>query len=174
MTVPEPDQPYAAPDQPYAAPYPPTHEQPAYPGYGAPADPAFGPTQDPSYGQQPYPQPPYAQSGYPPPGYGQPGYGQVGYPPAFGAGQIAPRNGIGTAALVLGILAVVFCWTFWGGVVMGILAIIFGGVGLGRANRGEASNRGSALAGLVLGIVALALLVLLAIVGIAAYSTTFG
>jgi hypothetical protein len=67
-----------------------------------------------------------------------------------------PRNGLGTASLVLGILAVVFCWAYWVGVVLGVLAIIFGGVGLARAKAGQATNRSSALAGLILGIVAIA------------------
>jgi multisubunit Na+/H+ antiporter MnhB subunit len=38
---------------------------------------------------------------------------------------------------------------------LGIIAIILGIIGMGRARRGEADNRGQALAGLVTGVVAL-------------------
>lgn len=71
-----------------------------------------------------------------------------------------PRNGMSVAALVLGIIGLV---TFIP--VLSILAIVFGGIGLGRANRGEATNKGMATAGLVLGIVGILiqLLVLLLI-----------
>jgi hypothetical protein len=68
---------------------------------------------------------------------------------------------MGTAALVLGILAVVFCWAYWVGVVLGVLAIVFGGVGLARAKSGIATNRSAALAGLILGIVGIAAFFLL-------------
>lgn len=48
--------------------------------------------------------------------------------------QAAPRNGMGTAALVLGILALVFSILFFpAGLVMGVLAIIFGFIGRGGA-----------------------------------------
>ncbi|MGH3607095.1 MAG: DUF4190 domain-containing protein, partial [Pseudonocardiaceae bacterium] len=82
-----------------------------------------------------------------PTGYGN-GRGD-GTPP----GQ--PRNGFGVAALVLGILALVLSWTVLGGIVFGILALIFGLLGRGRAKRGEATNGGLSLAGVVLGIIGL-------------------
>ena len=43
---------------------------------------------------------------------------------------------------------------------LGVLAIIFGGVGMARAAAGEATNRSSAVAGLVMGIIALVLSIL--------------
>jgi hypothetical protein len=100
--------------------------------------------------------------GYPPAPYGQPGYGQ-GFAPGY---PVQPRNGLGTAGLVCGIIAVVLCWTVYVGVILGILAICFGAVGMGRAKRGEATNRSSAMAGLILGIVAIALLILLLAIGL--------
>ena len=80
------------------------------------------------------------QGGYPaaPPGYG------YGYPPAQ-----AQTNGLAIAAMVCGIISLIFLW-----IILGPLAIIFGGVGLARANRG-APHRGMAIAGIVLGIVAI-------------------
>jgi uncharacterized membrane protein HdeD (DUF308 family) len=81
-------------------------------------------------------------------------------PPAakYGGGPMQdqePRNGLGTAALVCGIIAVVlsfipalnaFTWP------LGVLAIIFGAVGWSRANKGRATNKSIAITGLVLGI----------------------
>ncbi|WP_100446934.1 DUF1707 and DUF4190 domain-containing protein [Glycomyces xiaoerkulensis] len=64
-----------------------------------------------------------------------------------------PENGFGVAGLVLGIIGVC-CLP------CAILGIIFGALGLGKANRGEADNRGMAMAGLVLGIVGVALIVI--------------
>jgi hypothetical protein len=110
--------------------------------------PAAAPVGPPPYPQPGYPSAPFQQ---PPPGYGYPPAG--GYPP--------PRNGMGTAGLVLGIIGLVFCWASWVGWVLNVLAIIFGGVGIGRANHGQATNKGSAVAGLVLGLVGLVLGILL-------------
>ncbi|MFJ9825353.1 DUF4190 domain-containing protein [Streptomyces sp. NPDC101160] len=111
-------------------------------GYPTPTTPATSPAgaQQPGYGYPPAsPYPSYGSSGYGS-GYGQPGWGQP-----------APSNGMGTASMVLGIIAVAgFC--MWGfGVLLGILALIFGIIGLKKASRGEATNRGMAMAGVVLG-----------------------
>ena len=59
-----------------------------------------------------------------------------------------PQNGMGTAALVLGIIGLLI-----GGCILGPLAIIFGAVGISKANQGVATNKGSAVSGLILGIV---------------------
>jgi uncharacterized membrane protein len=72
--------------------------------------------------------------------------------PTPGAAPAAPQNGMGTAALVMGILQF-FCL----GTVGSVLAIVFGKIGMNKADQGLATNRGSAKAGFVLGIVGLAL-----------------
>ncbi|EST33894.1 DUF4190 domain-containing protein [Streptomyces roseochromogenus] len=119
-------------------------------GYGPPNQPPQQPA--PGYG---YPQAGPSYPAAPPVGYGQgPGY----------AMPMQPSNGMGTTGLVLGIIGVVcsltfFLWFF--GVILGILGIIFGAIGRGKANRGEATNRGAATAGLVCGIVATVILPLL-------------
>jgi hypothetical protein len=59
---------------------------------------------------------------------------------------------MGTAALVLGIVQF-FCLPLIGG----ILAVIFGKIGMSKADQGLATNRGVAKAGFILGIVGLAL-----------------
>ncbi|WP_371523090.1 DUF4190 domain-containing protein [Kitasatospora sp. NBC_01300] len=66
-----------------------------------------------------------------------------------------PRNGLGTAAMVLGIvggvlsLAVIFFWLSW---LPALLAVIFGVIGLGYVRKGLATNRAMALAGVILGV----------------------
>ena len=74
------------------------------------------------------------------------------------------RNGMGTAALVMGILQFV-CLGIFGS----ILAIIFGRIGMTRAMLGQATNGGKAKAGFWLGIIGLVIFVfalfLLAITG---------
>lgn len=136
----------------------------AAPGTGPFAAPGSGPL--PGAGQAPgdVPPPPIAPNG---PGQQIPPAGQYGYPaapvpqyggypgyPGYGQapwGGPAPANGLGIASMVLGIVAVVgFC--IWGlGVILGVLALIFGLIGRGRVNRGEANNGGVALAGIILG-----------------------
>jgi hypothetical protein len=110
----------------------------------------------------PYQPPPGPPPGQPPPGTPQgPAPGQApaggwqapGYPAAGGR-----RNGMGTAALVVGIVALVLVILLLFsplGAFLGLLAILFGILGLIRVGRGEADNRGQAVAGLVTGAVAL-------------------
>jgi membrane-bound ClpP family serine protease len=97
--------------------------------------------------------PPYPPQG-PPPGQGPAGSYQAGGQPAA-SGR---RNGMGTAALVLGVVALVLVLLLLFsplGAFLGLLAVLFGILGLIRVNRGEADNRGQAVAGLITGAVAL-------------------
>jgi len=76
------------------------------------------------------------------------------------------RNGAGTAALVIGVNALVLAALvifFPIAFILGIIAAIFGMVGMGRAKRGEADNRGHAVAGLVTGLIAIVLAVVIAV-----------
>ena len=57
---------------------------------------------------------------------------------------IAPRNGLGMAALVIAIIGLLSCFTIAGGVVLGIAAVVMGFIGQGRVKRGEANNGGVA------------------------------
>ncbi|MFF6998098.1 DUF4190 domain-containing protein [Streptomyces sp. NPDC008313] len=86
----------------------------------------------------------------PPAWFGGPAYG-------WPAAPVAPSNGMGTAGLVLGIVAaVVFClWPL--AIVLGVLGVVFGALGRARARRGEATNGGQALAGIICGAVGIAL-----------------
>ncbi|MFI6871078.1 DUF4190 domain-containing protein [Nocardia sp. NPDC050406] len=101
----------------------------------------------------------YPPSGdYPPPG----GYGEQPYPQQPGGypqqpGQQywqEPQKGKGLAitALVLGVIALLSCWTVIGGVLFGVLAAIFGLVALLSKKAGGA---GLAITGIVLGVIGL-------------------
>ena len=109
-------------------------------------------------GSTPPDQPP--TYGSPPPGtptYGTPVYG------APSGGASLARNGFGTTALVLGILSVLTSLTVFLGVILGVLAVIFGFLGRRRARRHEATNGGMALAGLLTGAAGVAVSVLLVV-----------
>ncbi|MFF6834954.1 DUF4190 domain-containing protein [Streptomyces sp. NPDC012438] len=142
---------------------PPVHDQqtvtsmPAAPGPGgdvppppvAPGGPAAAPG---AYGYPAHTSGGYGYPTAPTPvttsGYGYPGYpGHAGQP----GWQQPPSNGTGTAAMVLGIISVAGFCLYGLGALLGILALILGIVGVKKAGRGEATNRGMAVAGIVLG-----------------------
>ncbi len=95
-----------------------------------------------------YPYPP----GYPPPYHGGP------------AQPVAPKNGLGIAALVLAVVALLSVATVFAPIALGTVAVVIGFVGHARARRGIADNGGVAIAGIVLG--GLAIVVGLAFIAI--------
>lgn len=112
------------PDNPATPPPPPSYPPP----------PSAAPP-PPSYGSYP--------GSYPPPPQQAP-YGGYAAPPP----RTAPKNGLGIASLVIAIISLL---SVFGGVVLGFVAVILGFMGWGRAKRGEATNGGVAIAGIVLG-----------------------
>jgi hypothetical protein len=86
----------------------------------------------------------------------------------------APKNGFGTAALVLGILALLGSFIPIVGIVaipMAVVGVVLAFLGLGRVRKGLATNKGSAIAGIVLNTIALVVAVLmLVLVGAAVNS----
>lgn len=97
--------------------------------------------------------PPASHPAAPPPP--PPMYGAIyGTPQAPGGGVQA--NGMATAALVLGIVGICLFWLLGLGAFLGLLAVIFGAIGLSKAKSlpGE-PLKGRAQAGLVTGIVAI-------------------
>ncbi|PPK93909.1 uncharacterized protein DUF4190 [Kineococcus xinjiangensis] len=113
------------------------------------------------YGAQPgqYEGQPGQYGGQPGQYGGQPG--QYGAQPAqYGGGSAAPKNGLGIAALVLGILGLLGAWVPLIGLVggfLGLLAVILGIIGRNRAKKGQATNGGMALVGIITGALALIL-----------------
>jgi len=81
-------------------------------------------------------------------------------PPMPGTPGMAPAggsNGFAVAALVLGILSLVMFFTIWLPFLLGVLAIVFGALGISRANRIGGKQKGLAIAGLVCGAVGMVL-----------------
>ncbi|MFD5428617.1 DUF4190 domain-containing protein [Streptomyces sp. NPDC127084] len=78
--------------------------------------------------------------------------------PSYPALPPQPRNAMGISALVLGTvgavlgMVVVLFWMAW---LPALLAVVFGFIGLRQARKGLATNRGMALAGVILGAVGL-------------------
>jgi hypothetical protein len=159
---------FGAPEHPvppeYAPPgyRPPPPTQPAelqqpqaYPGY------AGGPYADQPYAGQPYAGQPYAgqpyagqpYAGQPYPGQPYPGQ-QYPYPPPYATQYPPPKTGNGKAiaGLVLGILAILFCWTSLLDIVLVALGLIFGFLGIGEARR-TGSGRRMAITGVVCALV---------------------
>lgn len=104
-------------------------------------------------------QPPYQGQGggdAPPAGAGWPPPGQAPCGDAYGQPYGAPpKNGMGTAALVVGIIGLVLSVLFFPlGILLGIVAAVLGFLGRKKAARREATNGGQATAGMVLGLVA--------------------
>ncbi|MEU6101036.1 hypothetical protein [Streptomyces flaveolus] len=142
----------------------------APPGAASPASGAAGPFAAPAapHAGHAVPPPPIAPDGPGQVPYGYPGShgypGQGGYAGPQPQGYYGwpgmapmPSNGMGTAGLVLGIVsAVVFClWPL--AIVLGVLGVVFGALGRGKARGGEATNPGQALAGIICGAVGIVL-----------------
>jgi predicted acyltransferase len=66
----------------------------------------------------------------------------------------APRNQVGVASVILGVTALISCWLLVG-VPLGIAAVLTGDVARRRVQRREANNPRAAMAGIVLGAVAI-------------------
>lgn len=135
-------------------------EPPSYPGpggenpYGAPQQPnPYQPQQPP---QQPYP---YAQ---------QPWQQPSGYPPMQPYQVTPPTDGLGVAAMVIGIVSLVMMCAYGIGLLGSPAALIMGRISMKRIDRSEGriGGRGMAQAGFILGIVGTILLVL-AIIAVA-------
>src|ERR1700734_3535703 len=65
-----------------------------------------------------------------------------------------PRNQVGVVSVILGGLALATCWLLIG-VPLGIAALLAGDIARRRASHGEATNPRAAIAGMVLGAVAI-------------------
>ncbi|MFC9328783.1 DUF4190 domain-containing protein [Kitasatospora sp. NPDC057015] len=78
--------------------------------------------------------------------------------PSYPVPGPVPRNGLGVAAMVLGIVGMVLALTlvlFWFAWLLALVAVVLGVIGLRLCRRGAATNRGAAMAGVILGVLAL-------------------
>jgi hypothetical protein len=109
---------------------------------------------------------------YPPPEYPQapPPYPQGGYTtpamPVLGSGQ---NNTMGLLSMIFGILSIPLLFCCYIGIPLAIAGIILGIIGIGKANSGQASNKGMAVAGVVCSAATFVLLVgVVALAGLSA------
>jgi len=94
--------------------------------------------------------------GAPPMGYSSPGPQQ--------------SQGLAVGALVCGIISIVSVCVWFLSIPLGIVAVILGIIGKGKAQRGEAGGQGLAKAGLILGAIGVVLSIVLHIALIAGFS----
>jgi Domain of unknown function (DUF4190) len=80
-----------------------------------------------------------------------PGLPHYGYPPP----PAGPRNGVGIASLVMAIVGLLTVWTVFGAIFLGPAAMVVGFVARARVKRGAANNGEVALAGILLGALAI-------------------
>jgi hypothetical protein len=76
---------------------------------------------------------------------------------APGPGGAQPSNGLGLSSMIVGIVSIPALCLCGLGLLSGIVAIVLGFLGKGKAARGEATNGGQALAGIITGGVAVVL-----------------
>lgn len=95
------------------------------------------------------PQPPWSE---PPP-----------LPYGYAVQPATPTSGLAVAALIVGLASLVLWWIPLVGWLLPVAAIAFGVVGINQTADGAQQGRGMAIAGVVLGSIALLLLVLLGI-----------
>jgi hypothetical protein len=147
--------------------YPPTYPAPGYPP-AAPTYPGYPPVE--SYPGAPpaYPAP----AGYPgTPGYpAAPGYppnpygGQTGYPGGFYYPTATGKtNGLAVGSLVTAIVGLLTAWCFGVGGLIGAAGAVMGHISMGQIQQSNESGRGMALAGVIIGWIAVVLGVLFAI-----------
>ncbi|MEU0498693.1 DUF4190 domain-containing protein [Mycobacterium sp. NPDC006124] len=162
------------PPQNYGAPT--EYQQPGYQqsGYQQP-DYQQAPYQQAGYPPPGYPQPGHPQGGYPPPGYPPPGYPPPGYPPQYQGGYAydpyaparpAGTNGKAIAALVTSLVGLFFCG------VPAIFGLILGVIAMRETRRTGQEGHGMALAGVIVGALAVAGWVVYAVVIFLAIAVT--
>jgi Domain of unknown function (DUF4190) len=154
---------------PYPPPIDPTKPEPAAPLY---IDPVTGQQlyADPVTGALTYPgSPSPAPTGLPAPaypGYGYPTYQYGGYGAPMVGGYPPPpqTNGLAIGSMVVSISALVLSWCYGIGGLIGLVGAILGHVSLRQIRTRGEGGRGMAIAGVVMGWIALA--VALVVVGL--------
>jgi hypothetical protein len=74
-----------------------------------------------------------------------------------------------TAGMICGIGGIVLCWLAFIGLILGLLGIIFGAIGMSKAGRLGGVGRGTAIAGLVCGILSFFFTAVMAAIAIPAF-----
>lgn len=105
--------------------------------------------------------------------------GGAAYGGAYPQGEpygVQKNNGMALAAMIVGILAMLAIITVFGGMFLGVIAIILGILGIRSAKKitGPGARKGMAIAGIVLGALALLLSVVIMFVGVGLVSNLVG
>lgn len=113
-------------------------------------------TNDPYTQPQPQQQPFYQDAPPAAPAY----FDAAGMPVVFAMAPAAnpEKNGFGIAALITGIIGILFCImpiTGFIGFALGVIAFIFGLAGWGRVRKNKATNKKTAIAGVATGLLAI-------------------
>jgi len=146
---------------PNPTPPDPEHPQPAQPQYAPPGEPQYAPPAEPQpYGQgdasrapqyAPYAPPAYAQ---PQPAYAQP---QPAYAPQYAQATAAPPTNVLAVISMISSIVGVF---FWG--IFAVAGVIMGHIALSQIKKRGEGGRGMAVAGLIVGYVAIGVWLLIA------------
>jgi membrane-bound ClpP family serine protease len=110
-------------------------------------------------------EPDYSEPDYSEPDYSEPGYSETARPPVTPS-PAQPRNGLGVTALVLGVASLVAAISFVLfplALLGGLVAIVLGLIAMARGRTTGATNSGQAAAGLICGILALAISIVFAV-----------
>lgn len=146
ITPPPPPAPPAAPPAPQASAQPQPQPTQAYPG----AAPSYAP----------------APQGYAPPPPAAQVYGSQGAPGYPSYAPVRPTNSLAVTSLVCGLAGLLLSWLFVP-MLASIAAVIAGHLALGQLKRNPGANgRGMAIAGLILGYVVVAILIITIVVSI--------
>jgi len=88
----------------------------------------------------------------------------------------APQQpkGFAVTSLCTGIVGLALAWVPFVGIILGIIATVFGGIAIRNANAGKTGGKGMAIAGLVTGVLAVALFATLLVIGLASAAGTYG
>ncbi|MFD4028589.1 DUF4190 domain-containing protein [Streptomyces sp. NPDC058576] len=89
----------------------------------------------------------------------------------YGGQQPARTNGFAVAALVLGLVACLLFWTVVGGLLLGLLAIVFGIVAALRTRQGRAPRRVMAIVGAAFGALGLIGSVIVLVVAVSVFDS---
>lgn len=110
--------------------------------------------------QQAYSQQAYQPQPAPTPGVATP----VNYQQPSGYVNQQPTNGLAIASMICGIVGLMSMCVYGFGAIGGILAIIFGHIARGQIRRGQGQGDGMAVAGLIMGYIAVGLVAVFVVI----------
>lgn len=147
----------------------PAVEPPVYP----PTYPAYPPAA--TYPPPGYPYPPenpyQAAPGYPPPGYPPPYVSPYGGATPYFYAPNTSTNSMAVGALVMSIIGILTTWCVGIGGLIGAAGAIMGHIAMGQVRSSYQAGRGMALAGVIIGWIALALGLLFFVIEVTAPTT---